>query len=516
MIPCLLLLLCALPLQAQLLSDQTAQSGIDFVQERGESGQRWFPETMGSGVAIVDLDGDGDLDLIFANGRPWDREGSGARVYRNRGNLRFEPDAQGLLPELYGMGVVAGDVDADGLVDLIFSGVEGLHLLPGRGADGFAEAQRLGEGWFTAISLLAESEDDALSIFAGRYVEWSPETDIWCSLDASTKSYCTPELYEATTPSLFVRQNGRWIDVAASRWGDVEGKVLGAVASDVDGDGWTDLVVANDTMPDLYLRATADGRYEDIGLFSGMALSMQGMARAGMGIDVADFAGDGRPGIAVGHFSGETLGLFRALRPDVFRDEVAPFGLSAPTLPELTFGLALVDIDLDGHCDLITANGHIESEIAKLRPSHRYRQPIGLYLQRERRFEAMPIGGEYVARGLAHGDLDDDGDPDFVLTQNGGPALLLRNERNPERWLRVELQGAWAAGAVVELQTNRRLLSARVHLGSSYLSCNAPQCCFALEDGEMPLSIRARAGAGRSLEKPIDVGDAPAWRITIP
>ena len=509
----ILAVLLAQPVLAASLAfeDVTAQSGVDFVHTTGARDARWLPETMGSGVAIFDADGDGHMDLYFADGRAWDGRRGGV-LYRGQGKLRFARTGDRLAPELYGMGAVAADLDDDGAQDLVLSGLEGLFLLRGDGHGGFAAPRSLADGWCTATCALDADGDAKLEIFAGRYVEWSPQSDIWCSLDGAHKSYCTPELYAATTP-LLLRADGTALALPK-----LQCKVLGAVANDMDGDGWTDLVVANDTMPDLYLRSLGDGSFEEIGLASGMALSPRGLARAGMGIDIADFAGDGRPGIAVGHFSGETMGLYRALRPNVFFDEAARRGLAEPTLPELTFGLLCVDLDLDGRPDLVTANGHIESEIAKYRPSHSYRQALGVYRNLGESFSTVPVlaGRDFVGRGLAAGDLDDDGDLDLVLTQNGDGALILRNEADPPRWLRVDLNSLWAAGSTIVLRTDRRELVARVHLGNSYLSCSAPQACFGLQADETPQRLSVKGGGGRTREQDIDASAGPHWRLRLP
>ena len=514
-------------------TDVTEAAGIRFVHDNGASEHRYLPETMGSGVAFFDYDGDGRPDLYFVNSRPVDPESgtdSGAdaptgALYRNRGDGTFEDVTRraGLDQPLFGMGAAAGDVDNDGWTDLFVSGVGGDRLYCNRGDGTFEEVGAAwgltDRGFGSSAAFVDFDRDGRLDLFAGRYVEWSPETDVRCSPDGDHRIYCTPEVYPPVASRLYRNLGRRFEDVTeAAGLTAHPGKALGVVPLDHDGDGWPDLALANDTAADFLFRNRRDGTFEEIGLETGMAVSESGAPRGGMGIDAGDLDGDGREDLVIGNFSQEMAGLYRASERGVYADVAAQAGVGLPTLLTLAFGTLAFDHDGDGALDVAFANGHIEPEIARFYRLQSYAQPLQLFHNRDRgeRFEeatrpeaAGPAWwGPWVARGLAAADYDGDGDLDLVVTQNGGAARLLRNDSPPGRWLRVALSGTASNrsgyGAVVTAVAGERRIARRLTSGRSYLSASEPVVTIGLGDVERVerLEVLWPSGLEQVVEEP--------------
>jgi len=516
--------------QAPAFTDVTESAGIRFVHDNGASPRRYLPETMGSGVAFFDYDGDDRPDLYFVNSlavgaTPAPGTPTGA-LYRNRGDGTFEEvtRAAGLAEPLLGMGVAAGDFDNDGWTDLFVTGVGGDRLYRNRGDGGFEEVgAALGltdRGFGSSAAFLDFDRDGWLDLFAGRYVAWSPQTDVACSPDGEHRTYCTPEVYPAVASRLYRNLRGRRFEdvTAAAGLAAHPGKALGVVPLDHDGDGWPDLAVANDTAPDFLFLNQRDGTFRESGLETGMAVSESGAPRGGMGIDAGDLTGDGRDELIVGNFSQEMAGLYRASARGVYADVAAQAGIGLPTLMTLAFGTLVFDHDGDGALDVVFANGHIEPEIARFHRIQSYLQPLQLFHNRDRgeRFEEAPRpagdgpswAGPWVARGLAAADYDGDGDLDLALTQNGGAARLLRNDSPPGRWLRVALAGRTSNrsgyGAVVTAVAGERRIVRRLVSGRSYLSASEPVVTLGLGDAERidRLEVQWPSGAVQGVEDP--------------
>lgn len=493
-------------------SDFTQAAGIDFRHETGASGQKWMPESMGSGCALFDYDGDGDLDLLLINGTHW--PGAAASVatstlYRNRGDGRFEDvtGSAGLSFPLYGMGCAAGDYDGDGDLDLYLTAVGENRLLQNQGGrfeDATARAGvaggrwRSGEGkefpeWSTGAAWVDVDGDGWIDLFVCNYVRWSPETDLFTTIDGVNKSYATPQPYEGSTCRLYRNRGDGSFEEVTKRAGvyNPKGKSLGVAVADFNGDGHPDLVVTNDTQPNFLYRNRGDGTFEEVGLASGIAYDEAGRARAGMGVDVGSLDNDGKLAIAIGNFSREPVSFYRQAWEDFFIDEAGRRQIARSTLLPLTFGLLFFDYDLDGYLDLVLANGHLEPEINRVQKEITYAQQTQLFWNDGGgRFQDVTDQSGHafalrvVGRGLAYGDVDGDGDLDLVLATNGGPAVLMRNEGPAGRAVRVHLRGAapnrQALGAVVTAVAGDLEQRAMVRTGSSYLSQSETTLTFGL------------------------------------
>jgi enediyne biosynthesis protein E4 len=476
------------------LTDVTLSSGLQFRHNSGTFGGKLLPETMGSGCAFIDYDSDGWPDILLINGMDWPghkRRRSTLRLYHNNRNGTFTDvtHASGLDVELYGMGVAVGDYNNDGFPDILITCVGQNRLFRNTGKGTFVDATMAaglgGRAGFSTSALWFDYDRDGLlDLFVCNYVKWTPERDVFCSLDGRQKSYCTPEAYRGDTCWLFHnRGNGTFEDVTA-KCGifDTSSKSLGVTMIDSDIDGWPDLFVANDTQPNKLYRNLRNGTFRDVAVEAGLAFSAEGKARAGMGTDSGDFDNSGTPGIAVTNFDNEMIGLFRPQGRGLFEDVALRAGVGVPSRSSLGFGCVFEDLDLDGDLDLIVANGHIDETVRNIRGNVGYAQPPHLFLNLGNgtfRDVAVEAGREFaqprVGRGLACADFDRDGDVDVLITTNNGPAVLFRNDqRTGNRFVRFHLKGTTsnrdAIGATVRIFHGGTSQSRLVKSGSSYLS----------------------------------------------
>ncbi len=484
--------------------DVTSSAGIQFQHNSGAFGGKYLPETMGSGCAFLDYDNDGWPDILLVNGADWPghkRTRSTMRLFHNNRNGTFTDVTRraGLDVEMYGMGVAVGDYNNDGFPDILITCVGQNRLFRNTGKGTFVDVTKVSglaprEGFSTSAIWFDYDRDGLLDLFVCNYVKWSPDTDVFCSLDGKHKSYCTPEAYRGDTCWLFHNKgNGTFEDVTASSGiFDSSSKSLGVALFDFDRDGWPDLLVANDTQPNKLYRNLRNGKFKDAAIEAGLAFSSEGKARAGMGVDVADFDNSGVAGVAITNFDNEMVGLYRNTGKDNYSDIATQSGVGFPTKDRLGFGCAFFDADLDGYLDFAVANGHIDETVRNIRGNVGYAQPPQLFHNNGRGGFAdisSTIGGSFtspkVGRGLAYGDFDRDGDLDLLITTNNGPAYLYRNDQQTgNHRLRVRLIGTQsnhdAIGATVRLFYGGLTQTRVVKGGSSYLSQSELPLTFGL------------------------------------
>ena len=485
-------------------TDVTGPAGIQFQHNSGAFGGKFLPETLGSGCAFLDYDRDGWQDILLINGTDWPghkKRRTTLRLYHNNGNGTFTDVTThaGLDVEMYGMGVAVGDYNNDGFPDILITCVGQNRLFRNTGKGTFVDVTNtsgLGkrEGFSTSALWFDYDRDGLLDLFVCNYVKWSPEHDVFCSLDGKHKSYCTPEAYRGATCWLFHnRGNGTFEDVtAASGIFDSSSKSLGVALFDSNHDGWPDLLVANDTQPNKLYRNQHNGTFKDAAVETGLAFSTEGKARAGMGVDVGDFDNSGAPGVAITNFDNEMIGLYR-MSGKSFEDIAPQSGMGIASRNSLGFGCAFLDVNLDGWLDLAVANGHIDETVRNIRGNVGYAQPPELFLNLGKgifREVAAEVGGEFdqpkVGRGLAYADFDRDGDLDLLLTTNNGPAYLYRNDQlSGNRSIRFRLVGTKSnrdgIGAMVRVSAGGVTQSRVVKGGSSYLSQSELPVTFGLE-----------------------------------
>jgi hypothetical protein len=488
------------------LVDVTDAAGLRFTHRTGGTGRKYLPETLGSGVAVFDADGDGLQDVLLLSGTDLDARASDpastVRLFRNAGGGRFEDATArtGLASSIYAMGAAAADFDNDGREDLVVTSVGQSRLFRNAGGlrfDDVTDAAGLGgrDAFSTSAIWVDYDRDGWLDLLICNYVRWTRETDVFCSADGRTKSYCTPEAYRGATSWLYRnRGNGTFEDVTAKAGLlDPTSKALGVTMLDFDVDGWPDLFVANDTQPNKLYRNRGNGTFEEVGVQSGLAFSDDGRARAGMGTDAADLDNRGVPSVVVTNFSGEMLGLYVPVKQGVYADRAPGSELGRASRLTLGFGCFFFDADLDGLLDLLVVNGHIDDGAAGNGPAHYAEAPHLFHNRGGGQF--VDVAGEAgagfadpkVGRGAAFGDIDLDGDLDVVITANGGPARLYRNDRTtPNRSVRVTLRGVRAnrdgIGARVRARIGATWQSRTVRTGSSYLSQSELPVTFGLGD----------------------------------
>jgi hypothetical protein len=499
--------------------DVTKTAGLTFTHYNGAFGKKYLPETLGPGVAFIDYDGDGWQDLFFTNGMDWPgqhRRASTVHLFHNNHNGTFTDvtHAAGLDVGLYAMGVAVGDYDNDGYDDLFVTAVGQSRLFrndKGVFKDVTREAGLAGPNEFSTSAAWVDFDRDGnLDLVVGNYVQWTPQTDLFCTLDGTNKSYCTPESYKGASPRLWRnRGNGTFEDVT-SKAGlfDPTSKTLAVAVLDVNQDLWPDLVFANDTQPNRLYINNGKGGFVERGVPSGVAFSEDGVARAGMGVDAADYDRSGFPSILITNFSNQMLALYHNEGNGLFVDEAPRSAVGRASLLTLGFGCFFFDYDLDGWLDIFVANGHLESDIERIQNRIKYAQPPHVFRNEGKGAFAevtQSLGNALhqprVGRGAAYGDFDNDGDLDIVMTTNGGPAVLLRNDGGSNHGLRLRLEGTRSNrdgfGTFVRVTVGGETQSQMLRSGSSYLSQSERVLTFGLGSRTQADAVEIRWPSGQ-------------------
>jgi hypothetical protein len=516
-------------------SDVTERLGVRFKHTNGDAGRFYLAETMGAGCAFLDYDGDGRLDLFLVNStRLPGFAGKGPlypALYHQKPDGAFEDVTvkAGLAIDSYGMGVAVGDYDNDGHPDLYLTGYGGCHLFHNTGHSSFTEVTRRagvsGPPWGMGAAWFDYDRDGLLDLFVCNYCRWSPASNQQCG-DSSGRYICAPRYYSGTSSALYHNNgDGTFTDVTRrSGVGIPNGKALGVVVWDYNGDGWPDFLVANDTVPNWLFRNNRNGTFTEVGVEAGIAYSSSGQARAGMGVDTAAYDDSGREAVLIGNNVTEGLGLYapaaspgasspRASEETHFLDVAEAAGIAGPSLPFTTFGALFADVDLDGYPDIVTANGHVNEQVARRGGAVKFEQRMQLFHNEPgdppgtRHFrEVGESAGEGIARlrvgrGLAVGDFDGDGAPDLLITTNNGPAGLLRNEGGSRNhWLAIRPRGVKSnrdgLGTRVTVQAGGRKQIGWVRSGSSYCSESEHVARFGLGTAAQADTVELRWPSG--------------------
>jgi enediyne biosynthesis protein E4 len=513
--------------------DITAASGIHFTNRASHTSQKYLLETMGSGVALFDYDNDGRLDIFLVNGAPlsdptlpgtiphktgpeyWNR------LYHQKKDGTFEDvtEKAGLQGTGYDMGVAVGDYDNDGYEDLYVTGYGGNHLYHNNGDGTFTDVTKSsgtgGSGWSTSAAWVDLDNDGLLDLVVLRYMKWD-FNDIWCGEHKpGYRAYCHPDLFPPVTPLVYHNDgNGHFTEVSAKIGLDKPGKGLGIGVADYDGDGHIDLFVANDSMNEFLYHNKGNGTFEEVGLPTEVAVDGDGRAFAGMGVAFQDYDNDGLPDLLVTDLANQKYALYKNNGDGSFTYASYLSGLAGTTLLHSGWGAGFLDYDNDGLKDFIVAQGHDIDNIQLDYPQLRYREPMLLMhnIGHGRFADVSAQSGDvfrqgWVGRGLAIGDIDNDGREDFVVSTNDGPAYILRNTtETSNHWLTLELVGHKsnrdAVGAVIKLTTSRGSQWWTVSTTGSYLSANDKRAHFGLgaDPEAKAIEIRWPSGVHQILE----------------
>ena len=504
-------------------ADVTEEAGLgDFVHETGGFGQSLMPEIVGGGGGFIDYNGDGWEDIILVAGGKWSHHELNdvqcLYLYHNNKNGTFTDvtEAVGLdKVRTYGFGVSVADYDNDGDDDFFLTTVyKNMLFKNDRGyfVDVSKESGLFNESAWSTSAMFFDADNDGWSdLYVGSYVDWTPASDLTCMYEGE-KVFCTPQEYIGRS-SYYYHNNGDGTFTERTREaGFLTGvdttadKTLGLAALDFNKDGWIDLTTGNDTENDMLFENQGDGTFKEIGLQSGIAVSKNGVARAGMGLDTGVVDSTGKVSIFVGNFSDETVSVFRYLGNSQFLDRASASRIGFPSTTTLTFGLVLLDVDSDTDLDLLTANGHVLVHINKISEAVTFKQPPQLYLNRgdgvfdNHVSEEGPLATPMVARGLTYADYDRDGDLDVLFVENGGPAYLWRNDTKGGGYLRIKAQGVSsnkdALGTRIEALVDGLTMERWVQTGASFLTSAEKTVTFGLGNNESVDTLRIHWPAG--------------------
>jgi enediyne biosynthesis protein E4 len=483
--------------------DITAQAGIHFTHNNAAFGKKYLPETMGPGCAFIDYDNDGWPDVLLINGESWPGHAgpqSTPKLYHNNHDGTFTDVTQksGLAIPMFGLGVAIGDYDNDGYDDVFITTLGQSHLFHNNRNGTFTDVTKFAGMWgpnefSTSAAWVDYDRDGKLDLVVANYVQWSIQGDLFCTLDGTHKSYCTPESYKGASARLWHNLgNGKFEDATEkAHFFDNTSKSLGLAILDYDGDGWPDIFLANDTQPNKLYLNKHDGTFEEKAVPAGIAFSEDGIARAGMGVDAGDYDHSGRPSLIISNFANQMLSLYHNEGNGLFVDEAPSSEVGRTTLVTLGFGCFFFDYDNDGWPDILVADGHIEDQIEKVQKRVSYNEPPHVFrnLGDGKFIEVtQSLGAGFAAprvgRGAAYADINNDGALDVLMTTNGGRAYLYRNEGTSNHSLRIKLVGTKSnrdgIGAVIKLASGQIKQSKMVRSGSSYLSQSELVATFGL------------------------------------
>jgi enediyne biosynthesis protein E4 len=494
---------CAAVAEQVHFRDITSQAGIHFTHNNGAFGKKWLPETMGPGCAFIDYDNDGYPDVLLVNGDDFPGHPHGGatppKLYHNNRNGTFTDVTRqaGLAVPMFGLGVAVGDYDNDGFDDLFITALGQSHLFHNNGNGTFTDVTKSAGLWgpnefSTSAAWVDYDRDGKLDLVVANYVQWSEQGDLYCTADGAHKSYCTPESYKGSSVRLWHNIGGKFEDVTQKAGlGDPTSKSLGIAILDYNGDGWPDILIANDTQPNKLYLNKKNGTFEERGVAAGIGFSEDGVARAGMGVDAADYDRSGHPSVIITNFANQMASLYHNEGNGLFVDEAPQSEVGRATLVTLGFGCFFFDFDNDGWPDIFVADGHIEDAVERVQkrvtyaePSHLFRNLGGGKFQEVTAQMGSAFAAPRVARGAAYADIDNDGYLDVLVTTNGGPAYLFHNEGGTNRSLRLKLIGTKSnrdgIGAVVHVTSGGDKQTKMLRSGSSYLSASELVLTFGL------------------------------------
>jgi hypothetical protein len=505
--------------------DVTASSGVQFHHCASQTAKKYMLEIMGSGVALFDYDNDGRLDIFLVNGAPIsDPTPLGTiprktdpkywhRLYHQKPDGTFEDvtERAGVQGLGYGFGVAVGDYDNDGFEDLFVTEYGGNRLYHNNGNGTFTDVTEKagvgGSGWSTSAAWVDLDNDGLLDLVVLRYVQWDFE-DRLCMVNGTIQTYCRPDSFQPIAPLVYHNNgDGTFTEVSRQIGLSKPGKGLGIAIADYDRDGHIDIYVANDSMPGFLYHNKGNGTFEEVALLAGVGVTESGRTYAGMGVDFADYNNDGLPDLAVADLALETYALYENVGKGFFQYATDSSGLGNITMQHSGMGLRFIDYDNDGRKDLLVSQGHVMDTVDLINPNLHYREPLLLARNTGKGFvDVSAMSGEifhqaWAGRGLAVGDINNDGRMDAVVSTSEGPAHVILNETaTPNHWLILKLTGHRsnrdAIGAEVKVVTARGAQYATVTTAGSYLSSSDKRVHFGLGPETMVQKVEIRWPSG--------------------